>query len=160
MAYNIEIINDVHLPDSGLEAIQFAAQTTLDLYTPAREISLSILLTDNQTLRELNRQYRGEDHATDVLSFPAGDPIPGVNDMEAYLGDIAISLPFAEDQAREKDHPVIAELQLLTIHGVLHLLDFDHVDAEQKKVMWSVQETVLSRLGLSPIQPSEEEYDA
>ena len=121
--------------------------------------ALTILLTDDDYLRELNRHYRGEDVATDVLSFPAGPPMPGDPDAAAYLGDIAIAVPTAERQAAAKGHAAPAELQLLAIHGVLHLLGHDHLDTAEKAAMWREQAAVLRRLGLEGIQPTEEEHD-
>ena len=110
-------------------------------------------------MRELNRHYRNEDMTTDVLSFPAGEPLPGDVEAGGYLGDIAIAVPTAERQAAAKGHTAPAELQLLAVHGVLHLLGYDHLDAAEKAAMWREQAAVLRRLGLEGIQPTEEEHD-
>jgi len=142
-----------------LRAVAAAANLTMDHESVSDGAALTILLTDDSYIRDLNLQYRGEDHATDVLSFPGGEPIPGAEDLLEYLGDIAISVETAEVQAVFKGHETIAELQLLAIHGVLHLLGYDHQDEEQKDVMWSVQRAILARLGLEGIQPTEDEYD-
>ena len=77
------------------------------------------LITGDAELRRLNREFRGLDYATDVLSFPA----PG---LPCYLGDLAISLPRARAQAREFGHSVEHEVQILMLHGLLHLLGYDH----------------------------------
>jgi probable rRNA maturation factor len=78
-----------------------------------------ILISGDAELRRLNRHYRGKDYATDVLSFPAGE-------MDSGLGDLAISLARARAQAREFGHSIETEIQILMLHGVLHLLGHDH----------------------------------
>ena len=111
---------------------------------------LSIVLTDNAQLHQLNREYLGVDAPTDVLSFPASetDPETGV----PYLGDVLISIPRAEVQAQSAGHSLDAELQLLVVHGVLHLLGFDHAEPEDKTRMWLAQGEVLETLGLAGIE--------
>lgn len=110
---------------------------------------LTILLTDDAQVHELNRQYLGIDAPTDVLSFPAGeaDPDTGVT----YLGDVIISVPQAGAQALAAGHALEAEIQLLVVHGVLHLLGHDHAQTEAKGRMWAAQAEVLNQLGLSKL---------
>jgi probable rRNA maturation factor len=140
-------------------AIAAAARETLAHEVVADGAGLAILLTDDDYLRRLNLQYRGEDRATDVLSFPSGETMPGVAELTHYLGDIAISWTCAERQAAAQGHDTVSELQLLAIHGVLHLLGYDHTDEAEKTTMWAVQRTILKKLGLEQIQPTEDEYD-
>lgn len=111
---------------------------------------LTIVLTDDSQLRELNHDYLDIDAPTDVLSFPASETDPET--ARRYLGDILISIPRAEGQAHTAGHPLEAEAQLLTVHGTLHLLGFDHARVAEKKRMWKVQAEVLARLGLSGIE--------
>lgn len=111
---------------------------------------VTILLTDDAQLRELNRDYLGIDTPTDVLSFPASETDPETG--RRYLGDILISGPRAEEQAHAAGHPLEAEAQLLTVHGILHLLGYDHAGATDKARMWKAQAEVLERLGLSEIE--------
>jgi probable rRNA maturation factor len=111
---------------------------------------VTILLTDDAQLRELNRDYLGIDTPTDVLSFPASETDPETG--RRYLGDILISVPRAEEQAHAAGHPLEAEAQLLTVHGILHLLGYDHAGAADKARMWKAQAEVLERLGLSEIE--------
>jgi probable rRNA maturation factor len=111
---------------------------------------LTIVLTDDPQLQELNRDYLGIDTPTDVLSFPASETDPETD--RRYLGDILISVPRAEEQARAAGHPLEAEAQLLTVHGTLHLLGFDHAGAADKARMWKAQGEILERLGLSEIE--------
>jgi len=124
--------------------VEDAAVKTLTYEAVAGD--LTILLSDDAQVRELNRQYLGIDAPTDVLSFPAGeaDPDTGVT----YLGDVIISVPQAGAQARAAGHALEAEVQLLVVHGVLHLLGHDHAQSEAKGRMWAAQTEVLNQLGL------------
>ncbi len=129
---------------------------------------LTIVVTGDRRIRELNRQYLGEDRPTDVLAFPSANlqaPLHAAQDKlfvaapeaATYLGDIILSYPRAREQAEAAGHPVEAELQLLVVHGVLHLLGYDHAGAEEKAHMWALQGQVLRTLGLSISLPDEEE---
>jgi probable rRNA maturation factor len=120
-----------------------AALTSLEIDD---QPALSVLLTGDQQIREFNSRYRGVDKATDVLAFPTDFEDP---DLETrYLGDLIISVPRARQGARDRGHQLGEELQLLVIHGVLHLAGYDHQTQEGKEAMWSLQEQILSRLGL------------
>ena len=111
---------------------------------------LTIVLTDDAQLHELNRDYLGVDAPTDVLSFPASETDPET--ARRYLGDILISVPRAEEQARAAGHALEAEVQLLAIHGTLHLLGYDHAEAGEKARMWKAQAEILAGLGLAEIE--------
>ncbi|MBI4304901.1 MAG: rRNA maturation RNase YbeY [Chloroflexi bacterium] len=116
----------------------------------------SITITDDEALQRLNREFRGEDKVTDVLSFGASpnardgkvDPsdFPTGPGEVATLGDVIISYPQAERQAAAAGHPVGRELALLTIHGVLHLLGFDHADIDEERVMFKKQDAILEQV--------------
>jgi len=108
---------------------------------------LAIVLTDDAQLHQLNRDYLGVDAPTDVLSFPASETDPETG--APYLGDVLISIPRAKGQAHSAGHPLEAELQLLVVHGVLHLLGHDHAEPEDKVRMWAAQAQVLEKLGLA-----------
>jgi probable rRNA maturation factor len=144
--FEIELIAEIELPDVSTEALARAAEATLEHEgLPAAE--LSILLSDDAKLAALNKSYRGVDEPTDVLAFPAGEDGTVPEEM-GYLGDIAISVPRAREQAAEAGHGVMEELQLLVIHGTLHLLGHDHAEPDEKERMWSAQRAVLAALGL------------
>ncbi|MGB8981497.1 MAG: rRNA maturation RNase YbeY [Anaerolineales bacterium] len=128
----------------------FEHQATIE----SPDAELSIVLTDDARLQELNRDYLGIDAPTDVLSFPASETDPQTG--ARYLGDILISIPRARSQAEAGGHPLEAEVQLLVVHGVLHLLGHDHAQARQKARMWKAQAEILARLGLGHIQIREE----
>jgi len=154
MTYQVDIQTDVVIPDR----IDKVLKTTISITLAQHAIpsaALTLLLTDDTRMRQLNQDFRGMYKSTDVLSFPVGDPSPPIKDMIPYLGDIAISLPVARNQAQESGHALIAELQLLAVHGVLHLLGYDHVLPEDKGLMWSAQEEILNLLGLRDILPTE-----
>jgi probable rRNA maturation factor len=114
---------------------------------------LTIMLTDDAQLHELNRDYLGIDAPTDVLSFPASETDPET--ARRYLGDILISIPRAEEQARVAGHALEAEIQLLIVHGTLHLLGYDHVGDDDKARMWKAQAEILEGLGSGNIKIKE-----
>ena len=101
------------------------------------EVELSVTFTDNETIQQLNHQFRHVDQPTDVLAFP--------QDMENnLLGDVIVSVEKAEEQAREKGHSLQWELALLVTHGFLHLLGFDHYESKDEKVMFAQQDELLA----------------
>lgn len=158
MTYTIEVSDATELDEAVYSGLITAAEATLALEPVAENVALTIFLTDDDHIRAMNRRYRGEDNSTDVLSFPIGDPLPLGDELKIYLGDIAISLSTAERQAQVKKHSVLGELQLLTVHGVLHLLGYDHDEPAAKEAMWTAQKKVLEHLGLGMIQPTEEDH--
>jgi probable rRNA maturation factor len=97
----------------------------------------------------MNRSYAGTDSSTDVLSFADGEADP--DSGRVYFGDVVICVPMAAAQARRADHPLVDELSLLTIHGVLHLLGHDHSQRVERQRMWAAQAEILSQLGLSGV---------
>jgi probable rRNA maturation factor len=106
------------------------------------EAQLTVRVTGDRELRRLNREFLGEDHATDVLSFPSGDPASG------YLGDLALSWPAVGRQAAAFGHPPEAEAALLVVHGLLHLLGWDHASAEEEAAMTGLTLACLDRSGV------------
>jgi probable rRNA maturation factor len=110
---------------------------------------VSVVLTSDEVLAELNQQFRGVAGPTDVLSFAAQEPAPGfVSAPEAasYLGDVLIALPFTRRQADEMGRDLADELMLLAVHGTLHLLGYDHAEPDEEIRMWARQDEIL--LGL------------
>jgi len=146
----------IEIPPSILiepEIVERAAAATLEQQSASAEDDLTVVLTDDEQLQDLNREFRDIDAPTDVLSFPSSESDPETG--RRYLGDILISVQRAEEQAAAGGHPLEAEIQLLVVHGVLHLLGHDHAEAEEKARMWAAQAEVLARLGLSGIKISE-----
>ncbi len=110
---------------------------------------VTVVITDDSGIQELNRSFLGIDAPTDVLSFGAQEASgPFVTAPEAgnYLGDVIISYPRAVAQAAEQGHPAGQELDLLVVHGLLHLLGYDHATEAEQAVMWARQEEILSSL--------------
>jgi probable rRNA maturation factor len=129
------------------DLLERAALAVLDL-TGVPEGDLTIALVDERRIQNLNRDFLGQDAPTDVLSFPADEPDPETGCL--YLGDVVVSVARAAEQAQEGGHSLEAEMQLLVVHGVLHLLGHDHARAAEKERMWATQARVLERLGISP----------
>jgi probable rRNA maturation factor len=113
---------------------------------------VTLLVTDDEAVAAYNQQYRGVEGPTDVLSFAAQEPTPGfvsAPEMVAYLGDIVIALPFTRRQAAALNRPLTDELRLLAVHGVLHLLGYDHAEPEEEAIMWAKQDAILAGLTVS-----------
>ena len=102
------------------------------------------MLTGDDTLRDLNRQFAGEDKVTDVLAFGSGTGFPGDDGDAATLGDIAISLPQARQQAAAAGHSEDLEVAMLTAHGVLHLLGYDHAEPDEEREMTGITKAILA----------------
>ena len=104
---------------------------------------LSVLITGDGEIKELNKTYRGKDRPTDVLSFPMGDRIDG----KLILGDVVISLDTARRQAKELGHSLEEEVERLLVHGILHLLGYDHeLGREEERKFRELEERALAQL--------------
>ena len=136
------------------ELLERAARAALEHQHAAPEADLTIVLTDDEQMQELNLEYRDMDSPTDVLSFPASETDPETG--APYIGDILISLPYAARSAEKAGHPLEAEVQLLVVHGILHLLGHDHAKVREKAKMWKAQAEILESLGLGDIKIREE----
>lgn len=131
------------------EFLQRAALASL-IHQSAPPVEVAVVISDDETLRDLNRRYRDVDAATDVLAFPneTKGPFVGAGEQPHYLGDVIISYSRAAEHAAEASHSVEAELQLLVVHGVLHLLGYDDQAPSDRAEMWEVQEAILDALGV------------
>jgi probable rRNA maturation factor len=105
-------------------------------------------LTGDSQIQALDRDFLKKDVPTDVLSFPSSETDPETGRL--YLGDIIISVPQAEAQSVAAGHSLEAELSLLVVHGILHLLGHDHAGVRDKARMWAAQSEVLTILGIPP----------
>ncbi len=112
------------------------------------DAELSLFLTDDETVHELNRTYRGVDKPTDVLSFSQREG-ENLDEWDNLLGDVIISVEKAQQQAEEYGHSMAREVAFLTVHGVLHLLGWDHEEAEDERHMMAKTEEILGSLGLT-----------
>lgn len=127
-------------------------------FTETAEVSVTFV--DNDTIRELNRLHRDIDSPTDVLSFPLGEA--GVYDINPdngakLLGDIVISVPRALEQAQEYDHPFTREIGFLTVHSMLHLLGYDHIEEPDGNIMRQQEKIILAGLDLNRDKPFDAE---
>lgn len=114
---------------------------------------ISVTFTDNEGIRELNREHREKDSPTDVLSFPMYTFIDGDVPFEgetAELGDIVLSLERADEQAKEFGHSFKREVAFLTVHSVLHLLGYDHETSEEdEREMFDIQNKIMEEIGIT-----------
>lgn len=124
----------------------------LAVHSAEREVELSLLITDDATVHGLNKRYRGVDRTTDVLSFAleadegveAGAGFVMPPDERVHLGEVVVSYPKAAKQAAERNHAVEDEVALLVVHGVLHLLGYDHDKPDREREMRSLEQKALS----------------
>jgi probable rRNA maturation factor len=137
-------LNDLYANFVTPSLFEQTAQAVLDHQGIPLTPDLSIVITGNPEIQALNQEFLGIDAPTDVLSFPSDELDPDTGNR--YLGDVIISYPQAEAQAQAGGHNVTAELQLLVVHGVLHLLGHDHADEDQQKEMWAAQAEILAQL--------------
>jgi probable rRNA maturation factor len=132
----------------GADWVVGVARMTLEMER-APSCQLSVLLTGDEQVRELNRQYAGDDHATDVLSFSLREGEPFVSPDETdRLGEVIISYDTAARQADEAGHHAEDEIAHLLVHGILHLLRYDHAEPEDETKMRTHERRVLSELGI------------
>lgn len=145
------------LPQEQQSLIRHCIEKTLETEDFSYDTEISFSITDDETIRALNFEQRGIDRTTDVLSFPmlaVEDGVLIIEDTDfvgdaVFLGDIVISLPRAEAQAKEYGHSLERELGFLTVHSVLHLLGYDHEDGpREESEMFKKQEDVLQQLAL------------
>jgi probable rRNA maturation factor len=120
------------------------------------QAELCIKLVDEDTIAELNEQWMDKDGPTDVLAFPMDELRPGLIDEEpeeGVLGDLMIAPAIAEKQGATAGHGTVAEVELLTTHGILHLLGYDHAEPEEHREMFGLQAEILREWGSSAKAP-------
>ncbi|NJN15589.1 MAG: rRNA maturation RNase YbeY [Oscillochloris sp.] len=158
MTYSVEVSLAESLEDHNLQALDLslverAITAILEAEAVADALEVGVLITDDAEIQRLNRDYRGIDSATDVLSFADdgdGPALIGPPDAPRYLGDIAISYQRVLAQADEYGHSPARELAYLAAHGCLHLLGYDHErNPEDAAAMREREEAAMAKLGLS-----------
>jgi probable rRNA maturation factor len=146
---NIEISNEYSFPVDEARLRQ-AALCVLLQHDRETNTELTLVITTNEQVQRLNAQFRGVDAPTDVLSFPSNltdeDILPG---EALYLGDILIAHPYALAQAEREGHDSMDSMSLLVVHGMLHLLGYDHDTPEHRRAMWESQAEALNALNIS-----------
>ena len=165
MAIHIEYETALSLGISVEDIISNVIETALDFYECPYEAEVNVILTDNASIAVINEEYRGLAKPTDVLSFPMLDfETPGdfsfleeqeddgscfdPESGELLLGDIVISSPHCEEQAKAYGHSLKREYAFLTVHSVLHLCGYDHMEPEEEQVMNRLQEEILQHAGI------------
>ena len=141
----------VKIPTGLRMLVRRCCNAVLRMENFSEPAEISVTFVDNKQIQELNKQYRNKDMPTDVLSFPMGEN--GVYDENhatgaKILGDIVISLDKALAQAAEYGHSPLRELSFLTVHGVLHLLGWDHMEPGEAARMYRRQEEILEKMGV------------
>jgi len=145
------------LVDEGFEGcpeaswLRSVAEQVLIAQGVSSDVELGLVITSQERVRQLNKSYRGKDEPTDVLAFymtsAAGETFVAPPDGVRHLGEVIISYPQAVIQAKEHQHSIKKELAILIIHGVLHLLGYDHEEPEQERRMRGREADILSQIG-------------
>lgn len=132
--------NQYDLPDNFEEVVQ----ETLTIANHNKEIQVNIIFVDEDEIIRLNDNFRDYSEATDVLSFEAGYIDPETGNLN--LGDIVICTPFVMKQSAKLGNEPNDEMRLMVVHGMLHLLGYDHSNDEEKSIMWETQRKILENL--------------
>ena len=125
------------------EISSFVEKVLKDEYESEKDVYVSLFFTNNEKIREINKEYRDKDKETDVISFAYLET--GEEGPYEVLGDIIISVEKAEEQANEYGHSLKREFYYLLVHGILHLLGYDHIEDEDKKEMREKEEEILKK---------------
>lgn len=136
------------------QIVRAVLNKTAEAYEIEPQTEVSVVLSDDEYIHQLNRHYRGKDCPTDVLSFALNEgeePEIIGKPEEILLGDIIISIETAARQAEEYGHNLERELAYLTVHGILHLLGYDHMTKDEKQEMRQEEEYILSFLGINRV---------
>ena len=117
-------------------------------YEKVKKALVNIIIVDNKEIRKINKEYRGIDRETDVISFALEDDNTFIELPIRVLGDIYISIDKAKSQALEYGHSLKREICFLVVHGILHLLGYDHMNEEEEKIMFERQDKILDELDI------------
>ena len=145
---NFEIFNNTKEDIEELEEVQNVVSYALK-YLKIDNAVFNIIIVDEDTIHKLNKEYRGIDRVTDVISFALEDDKTFISSSVRVLGDIYICLNKARSQALEYGHSFLREISFLSVHGLLHLLGYDHMNPEDEKVMFSLQDEILNSYGVT-----------
>ena len=143
---NFEIFNDLYEIKELDEVKKFLEYCIKKLNI--EDAYFNIIIVDNEKIHELNKTYRNIDRETDVISFALEDDKSFIDLDVRILGDIYISIDKAKVQAENYNHSLLRELSFLSIHGLLHLLGYDHMNEEDEKVMFNLQKELLDEYGI------------
>ncbi|NMA85910.1 MAG: rRNA maturation RNase YbeY [Tissierellia bacterium] len=132
----------IEIDGNMVEALELAIKESLLLEKDFTNYEISLSIVDNEEIQDLNREYRNIDKETDVLSFPLDEDFGDI----PLLGDIIISGEKALEQSIEYGHSLIREMTYLTVHSMFHLMGYDHMEDEEKKIMREKEERVMEKL--------------
>ena len=145
---SIEVFVQVEEEIKELETVEKVLYSAIEK-EKLENVTFNLIIVDNEYIHELNKNYRGIDRETDVITFALEDEDTLVMpDDQRILGDIYISIDRAKTQAVEYNHSLLRELSFLAVHGFYHLLGYDHMTEEDEKVMFKKQEEVLEAYGI------------
>lgn len=144
----VEIFNQVDKKIEELEDVKRVIDIAIK-HQKLDNLEFNIIIVSNEYIHELNRDYRGIDRPTDVITFALEDNKDFVEIDHRVLGDIYISIDKAIEQAKEYGHGLKREICFLAVHGFLHLLGYDHMKKEDEEVMFSLQEDILNEAGIT-----------
>ncbi len=146
----ISILNNQTVP-INTDQLKRDAQRAIS-YLGYPNFDLGIMLADNKTMQEYNKKYRDKDTATDILSFPfhadikAGEAIKAQTDEDKNLGDIIIAPKFVQDDLEKWNQSFEARMQTLLVHGICHLLEYDHINDDEYKIMDAKEKEIIDHL--------------
>ena len=143
-----EIFNETNEEIKELEDVKKVLKLAIEI-EKAGVVNFNVIIVDNEYIHKLNKEYRGIDRPTDVISFALEDSEDIKYDDFRLLGDIYISLDKAKEQAEEYGHSFKREICFLAVHGLLHLLGYDHMEKDEEKIMFGRQELILNEAGIT-----------
>lgn len=141
-------INDLVHVDFNYDYLDDVVKRVLK-HEDVKNACFSIIFVDSNEIQRINKEYRGMDKVTDVISFALEDTKDAIDNDIRVLGDIYICIPRMLEQAEDYGHSIKRELSFLTVHGLLHLLGYDHMKEEDEKVMFALQELILNEAGIT-----------
>ncbi len=143
-----EIFNETNEEIKELKDVEYVLNKAIEIEKTGT-VNFNVIIVDNEYIHKLNKEYRGIDRPTDVISFALEDSEDIKYEDFRLLGDIYISIDKAKEQAEEYGHSFKREICFLAVHGLLHLLGYDHMEKEEEKIMFSKQELILNEAGIT-----------
>lgn len=144
---NINIINNTNINIEEITELNELVNFTIK-YMKLKNIMFNIIIVDDVEIHKINKEYRNIDRPTDVISFALEDDDTFIRTDIRILGDIYISIDKAKEQAKEYGHSLKREISFLAVHGILHLLGYNHINLKEEKEMFKLQELILNEFGI------------
>ncbi len=144
---NISVFDEMNSSLIDIEFLKDLAKKTLK-YMDVENAIMNIIIVSTDKIHSINKEYRGIDRPTDVISFALEDDNTFIKTDYRVLGDIYICLDKVVEQAKEYGHSFKREISFLTVHGILHLLGYDHMNKDDERIMFGLQEAILNEFGI------------